>query len=78
MKAIFDDGTTSPWRGSEPHAVVLGELEIRLALPDEVQRVAALLNDEHYLGVGRQVGRTLAQIVQYTCPARRQVRSSRA
>jgi hypothetical protein len=28
-----------------------------------MQRITTLLNDEHYLGAGRQVGRTLVQIV---------------
>jgi hypothetical protein len=65
MKAILDDNTMAPWRGTEPGAVVLGELEVRPALPGEMQRVAALLNDEHYLGAGRQVGRTLVQIVHH-------------
>ena len=65
MKAILDDSTMAPWRGTEPGAVVLGELEIRSALPDEMQRVATQLNDEHYLGAGRQVGRTLVQIVHH-------------
>jgi hypothetical protein len=65
MKAIQHDNTMAPWRGSEPGAVVLGELEVRPALPEEMQRVAALLNDQHYLGAGRQVGRTLVQIVHH-------------
>jgi hypothetical protein len=65
MKAIQHDNTMAPWRGSEPGAVVLGELEVRPALPDEMQRVATLLNDQHYLGAGRQVGRTLVQIVHH-------------
>ena len=63
MKAIQHDHTMAPWRGSEPGAVVLSELEVRPALPEEMQRVATLLNDQHYLGAGRQVGRTLVQIV---------------
>ena len=29
------------WRGNEPGPVVLGELEIRSALPDEMQRISA-------------------------------------
>jgi hypothetical protein len=65
MKALFEENTMAPWRGTEPGAVVLGELEIRPALPDEMQRVAALLNEEHYLGAGRQVGRTLVQVVHH-------------
>jgi hypothetical protein len=55
MKALFEENTMAPWRGTEPGAVVLGELEVRPALPDEMQRVATLPNEEHYLGAGRQV-----------------------
>ena len=65
MKAILDDNPLAPWRGTGPATVVLGELEIRPALPAEMQRIATLLNDEHYLGAGRQVGRTLVQIVHH-------------
>lgn len=65
MKAKYDDEITAPWRGSEPAAVVLNELEIRPALPDDMRRVEALLNDEHYLGAGAQVGRRLVQIVHH-------------
>lgn len=65
MKAILDDNPLAPWRGTEPGAVVLSELEIRPALPAEMQRIATFLNDEHYLGAGRQVGRTLVQIVHH-------------
>jgi hypothetical protein len=65
MNALTDDNTMAPWRGTEPGAVVLEELEVRPALPEEMQRVATLLNEEHYLGVGRQVGRTLVQIVHH-------------
>ena len=49
MKALFDDTTMAPWRGTETGAVVLNELEIRHPQPDEMQRVAILLNDEHLL-----------------------------
>ena len=65
MKAQYDDDMLAPWRGSEPAAVVLNELEIRPAQPDDMQRVDALLDDEHYLGAGRQVGRRLVQIVHH-------------
>jgi hypothetical protein len=64
MKAKQDD-TTAQWRGADPDAVVLGELEVRAALPREMGRVAALLGEEHYLGAGRAVGRTLVQIVHH-------------
>lgn len=65
MKALGDDNTMAPWRGNEPGPVVLDELEVRPALPEELQRVDSLLKDEHYLGAGRQVGRTLVQIVHH-------------
>jgi Domain of unknown function (DUF4338) len=65
MKALLDDHTMAPWNGSELGPVVLGELEIRSVLPDEMPRVASLLKDQHYLGAGRQVGRTLVQIVHH-------------
>jgi len=65
MNALTDDNTMAPWRGTEPGAVVLGELEVRPALPDEMPRVASLLKEEHYLGAGRQIGRTLVQIVHH-------------
>jgi hypothetical protein len=65
MTAIQHDNTKAPWRGNEPDAVVLSELKIRPVLPDEMQRVATLLNDQHYLGAGRQVGRSLIQIVHH-------------
>jgi hypothetical protein len=65
MKVIQDDVTMAPWRGSEPDAVVLGEMEVRPARPDEMQRVTALLDDQHYLGAGRPVGRTLVQVVHH-------------
>jgi len=45
--------------------VVLGELEVRPALPEELPQVTRLLEDEHYLGAGRQIGRTLVQIVHH-------------
>ena len=48
MKVTRED-TTVPWRGAEPDAVVLGELEVRAALPREIERVATLLKEEHYL-----------------------------
>ena len=65
MNATNNDSMTAQWRGNEPGTVVLGELETRPARPDEMARVATLLDDEHYLGAGRQVGRTLVQIVHH-------------
>ncbi len=65
MKTIQNDETTVPWHGTEPDTVVLGELELRTAQREEMPRVAALLEAEHYLGAGRAVGRTLVQIVHH-------------
>lgn len=65
MNAQYDDDMLAPWRGSEPAAVVLNELEIRPALPGDMPRVSSLLDDEHYLGAGREVGRRLVQIVHH-------------
>ncbi len=64
MKAQHDT-MTEPWRGTEPGAVVLGELEVRLARPDEMEQVRGSITGEHYLGSGRDVGRTLVQIVHH-------------
>ena len=44
MKAILDDNPLAPWCGTEPATLVLDELEIRPALPAEMQRIATLLN----------------------------------
>jgi hypothetical protein len=60
-----DDDMAAPWRGGEPGPVVLDELEVRAALPGEMERVRAALDEEHYLGSGREVGRTLVQIVHH-------------
>lgn len=49
----------------EPDSVVLKELAVRVATPDEIGKVRELLGDEHYLGVGRDVGRTLVQVVHH-------------
>ena len=65
MKAILDDNPLAQWRGTEPATLVLDELEIRPALPAEMQRIATSLNHEHSLGAGRQVSRTLVQIVHH-------------
>lgn len=65
MKALLDDNSLAPWCGAEPTTLTLSELQVRPALPAEMPRVAALLDDEHYLGAGRQVGRTLVQIVHH-------------
>ena len=43
----------------DPHAVVLGELEVSTVSGEELQRASRLLEEEHYLGAARSVGRTL-------------------
>ncbi len=48
-------------RGAEPRAVVLKELEVRVALPEELERVGQLLEVEHYLGHGRDVAVGVSQ-----------------
>lgn len=50
---------------ADPPAVVLGELEIATLHGDDLRRAAGLLADEHYLGAGRPVGRTLVQAVHH-------------
>ena len=65
MNAIIGNDMTAPWRGTGPGEVVLGELEVRPALPGEMERVRMCLAREHYLGSGREVGRTLVQIVHH-------------
>jgi hypothetical protein len=53
------------WGGQEPGAVVLKELEVREAVTEEMGRVRELLGQEHYLGAGRDVGRTLVQVIHH-------------
>lgn len=65
MNATTDNHTMAPWLGTEPGAVILDELEVRSALPEEMERVRTALKEEHYLGAGRPVGRTLVQIVHH-------------
>jgi hypothetical protein len=65
MNASALEPIPAPWRGEEPGPVILDELEVRPALPGELGRVAALLDDEHYLGRGRRVGRELVQVVHH-------------
>jgi hypothetical protein len=43
--------------------VVLNEMEVRAAQPEERDRVRGFLGKEHYLGAGRDVGRTLVRAV---------------
>ena len=52
-------------RGQEPGAVVLKELEVRVLEEDEKERARQFLKDEHYLGAGKFVGRTLVQVVHH-------------
>lgn len=49
----------------DPPAVVLGELEITSLNGEDLRRAAVLIDDEHYLGAGRPVGRTLVQAVHH-------------
>lgn len=53
------------WGAAEPSPELLGELEVRPVLPGEMERVRQLLDEEHYLGAGRAVGRTLTQVVHH-------------
>ena len=50
----------APWRAIELGAVVLGELEIRPALPDKMPCVAVLPKNQHNLGAHREIGRESA------------------
>ena len=65
MNATIDNNTRLSWSGTEVTTVVLGELEVRPALPGEMERVRSAVDEEHYLGSGREVGRTLVQIVHH-------------
>lgn len=49
----------------DPPAVVLGELEVMTLGDGDIPRAAILLEEEHYLGVARPVGRTLFQAVHH-------------
>ena len=49
----------------DPPAVVLGELEISTLRGDALRDAACLLEEEHYLGAGRPVGRTVVQAVHH-------------
>ena len=53
------------WLEKEVDVVVLKELAVRAVEAGEMDRVRAVLLDEHYLGAGREVGRTLVQIVHH-------------
>ena len=65
MNSKFKAFQEKNWHGQEPDPVVLKELAVRTAKPDEIERVRELLGQEHYLGAGRDVGRTLVQIVHH-------------
>jgi hypothetical protein len=64
MNKINEVGDKEKKLKQEPGAVVLQELEVRAALPEERERVRELMGKEHYLGAGRDVGRTLVQVVE--------------
>ena len=49
----------------DPPAVVLGELEVSTVSGEGLQRASRLLEEEHYLGAARPVGRTLVQAVHH-------------
>jgi len=49
----------------DPPAVVLGELEVTTLGDEDIPRAAILLEEEHYLGAARPVGRTLFQAVHH-------------
>jgi len=49
----------------DPPAVVLGELEVATVSGEDLHRAALLLEEEHYLGGVRPVGRTLVQAVHH-------------
>ena len=49
----------------DPPAVVLGELEVVTVSGEDLPRAASLLEEEHYLGAARAVGRTLFQAVHH-------------
>ena len=50
---------------ADPPAVVLGELEVTTVNDEDIPRAAILLEEEHYLGAARPVGRTLFQAVHH-------------
>ena len=60
MKAEFESVFAS-----DPPAVVLGELEVVSLAAEDLPRAARLLDEEHYLGAARPVGRTLFQAVHH-------------
>lgn len=65
MTSPNDINNEDLWYAREPSPVVLRELEVRAAKPEEIERVRESLGQEHYLGAGREVGRTLAQVVHH-------------
>lgn len=65
MKKKSGIGDKEEKHRQEPGAVVLKESEVRAARPEERERVRELLGKEHYLGAGREVGRTLVQVVHH-------------
>lgn len=65
MKKKNEFGDKDNELGQEPGALVLKELEVRAARAEERDRVRQLLGEEHYLGAGREVGRTLVQVVHH-------------
>lgn len=65
MKTLSNNDHEGLMSGTEPAAVTLGELEVRVLQPEEKARARQFLDDEHYLGAGREVGRTITQVVHH-------------
>ena len=65
MNKEAEVGNNEKMLRQEPGAVLLRELEVRTAGPEERDRVREFLGKEHYLGAGRDVGRTLVQVVHH-------------
>ena len=60
----MNSDTIFPWE-SEPNEILLNELEIRPIQEIERKRFGELLDEEHYLGDGEQVGEMVRQVVTY-------------
>jgi hypothetical protein len=54
-----------PWEVAENSPEILKELEVREVRSEEMARVRKVLDAEHYLGAGKSVGRTLAQVAHH-------------
>ena len=65
MNSKNNNNDNENWSERELGSVVLKELEVRVAESQEIEHVRELLGQEHYLGAGRDVGRTLVQLVHH-------------